>query len=110
MWYIQRYHEYEMSKNPSRLSLPFVDSGTDADIDDTEPEPVTRSQRKRRRLASKQPTPTDGVPDRTLQDLRHRRKYNPSMREVLVQFLEERREIEDNLLRVLKLEEVLHNY
>lgn len=84
-------------------STHSVHSGTDADIDDIEPMLVARPRRKRRRLAVRHPILTEGVLDMTLRDLRHWRKRNSDVREVLMQFLEERNEMESILLRVLGL-------
>lgn len=106
---IQRYHDFEISMNTSARSLPTADnmtinecyarsrlgphypsdSGTDADTEDIQATPITCSRRKRRRLASKQPTPTGGIQALTLQDRRRRRKDNSSLQEILIQFLEE---------------------
>lgn len=91
-------------KLPAVETFPHsVYSGTDADIDDVEPTPVARPRRKRCHLAVRHPILTEGVSDRTLRNLRRWRKRNADMREVLMQFLEERNEMESILLRVLKL-------
>lgn len=71
-------------------------------------EPVAHNPRtKRRRLVVDNPSFTDGVPGITLQDLKCWRQYDPAMRETLIHFLEERNEIHDILLQLLKLEIVL---
>lgn len=81
----------------SQLYLPPVDSG-----------PVTHTPRaKRRRLVGNHPSFADGIPGITLQELKCWKQYDPAMRETLIRFLEERNEIQDILLRLLKLEIVL---